>query len=410
MKKKMVQFLITAVLAVALMAGCGNKRQETIDTLDQTQDVSGNGGEESGEPESKQEEESQPAVKVEEPVQEPAVKINAKDNIIAWAAMDADLYGGYLADAQVIGTLARDAEVVITGVSSDAKYYEIKNGDGLAYVAVEALTSEKPLGYTVIAMDAVMYVQQSVNTRKGPGTDYEKAGTLSKGQEVKITGQADTGWYQLEDGTFITNSGSYIASTKPGTESASNKTGGTNTGSGTTPPQAGSSVPEQWRNADGTWNYEAMTYIVNGDVALTDEASEYVYNTNPWTMDQWRAYNTWYIAKLDSILSQDTYWCCDDDLTAEFLEACLAYCSEETVVDDQCTRIAENCLEGNEGQGIGQFAGGPTDSGSTPAAEAKSLNSWFPHVFQSAKIGVAAGYKKTTDGTILQASYIVIYF
>lgn len=405
MKRKLAQLLIAAMLTTVLLAGCGNKQKETLETLDQTQDVSGNETAESKEPAQKEGEESKPDLKAEDQAKEPEVKINAKDNITAWAAKDADIYSGYLEDAQVIGTLPQDTEVVITGVSSDAKYYEIKNGDGLAYVMADTLTSEKPLGYKITAMEAVMYVQQSVNTRKGPGTDYEKAGSLSKGQEVKITGQADNGWYQLEDGTFITNSGSYIASTKPDTTTASN-----NTGNSTTTPQAGSSVPEKWRNADGTWNYEAMTYMVNGDVALTDEASDYVYNTNPWTMDQWRAYNIWYVAKLDSIFSQDTYWCCDDDLTAQFLEACLAYCSDETVADEGLSESAKLCIEGNEGQGIGQFAGGPTNSGSTPAAEAEALNRWFPHVFQSGKIGVAAGYQKTTDGTILRASYLVIYF
>lgn len=405
MKRKLVQFLIVAMLTTVLLAGCGNKQKETLETLDQTQDVSGNETAESKETAQKEDGESKPDLKAEEQAKEPEVKINAKDNITAWAAKDADLYSGYLEDAQVIGTLPQDTEVVITGVSSDAKYYEIKNGDGLAYVLADTLTSEKPLGYKITAMEAVMYVQQSVNTRKGPGSEYEKAGSLSKGQEVKITGQADNGWYQLEDGTFITNSGSYIASTKPDTTTASN-----NTGNSTTTPQAGSSVPEKWRNADGTWNYEAMTEMWNGDIALTAEASDYVYVTNPWTKDQWRAYNAWYDAKMNGIYSQDTYWCCDDDLTAQFLEACLAYCSDEVVVDDQCGRIAKNCLEGNEGEGIGQFAGGSTDSGTTPTTYAERINKDWPHVFQSAEIGVAAGYQKTTDGTILRASYIVVYW
>lgn len=409
MKRKLVQLLVAVMLTTVLLTGCGNKQRETIDTLDQTQDVSGNETEGSKEPAQKVDEESKTNLKAEDQAKEPEVKINAKDNITAWAAKDADLYSGYLEDAQVIGTLPQDTEVVITGVSSDAKYYEIKNGDGLAYVMADTLTSEKPLGYKITAMEAVMYVQQSVNTRKGPGTDYEKAGSLSKGQEVKVIGQADNGWYQLEDGTFITNSGSYIASTKPDTTTASNNMGKTDSGNSATTPQAGSSVPEQWRNADGTWNYEAMTYMVNGDVALTDEASEYVYNTNPWTKDQWRAYNTWYYAKLTNIYSQDSYWCYDADLTAEFLEACLAYCSDETVVDEGLSESAKQCIEGNEGEGIGQFAGG-INATTSPALRAETINKLYPHVFQSSKIGVAAGYKKTTDGSILETSMIVIYF
>lgn len=52
--------------------------------------------------------------------------------------------------------------------------------------------------YTVEPHDEVLYVKKAVNVRKGPSTDYEKIGALSKGTEVQITGIADTGWYQIQ--------------------------------------------------------------------------------------------------------------------------------------------------------------------------------------------------------------------
>lgn len=51
--------------------------------------------------------------------------------------------------------------------------------------------------YSVVDMSATKYAKQSVNIRKGPGTNYEKIGSLTMNQEVKVTGQADNGWYRI---------------------------------------------------------------------------------------------------------------------------------------------------------------------------------------------------------------------
>lgn len=59
------------------------------------------------------------------------------------------------------------------------------------------VTEETP-AYTVTDMEKTMYVQRSVNVRSGPGTGYDKIGALNANDEVKITGQADNGWYRIE--------------------------------------------------------------------------------------------------------------------------------------------------------------------------------------------------------------------
>lgn len=64
-------------------------------------------------------------------------------------------------------------------------------------VSEEEEKSEEP-EFTVEEHNAVLFVKKAVNVRKGPSTDYEKIGGLSKGQQIQITGIADTGWYQIQ--------------------------------------------------------------------------------------------------------------------------------------------------------------------------------------------------------------------
>ncbi|MBQ7925894.1 MAG: SH3 domain-containing protein [Lachnospiraceae bacterium] len=72
------------------------------------------------------------------------------------------------------------------------------------------------LEYTYTDMDATMYVQKSVNVRSMPGTDGEKMGGLSTNDEVKVTGQCvETGWYRIEfDGNVAYVSNNYLGADK----------------------------------------------------------------------------------------------------------------------------------------------------------------------------------------------------
>lgn len=64
-------------------------------------------------------------------------------------------------------------------------------------VSEEKEKSEEP-EFTVEDYNAVLFVKKAVNVRKGPSTDYEKIGGLNKGDQIQITGIADTGWYQIQ--------------------------------------------------------------------------------------------------------------------------------------------------------------------------------------------------------------------
>ena len=102
--------------------------------------------------------------------------------------------------------------------------------------------AEPDLGYTIIPMDEVtMYATTTCNLRGGPGTDYDKVGSLSYAQEIVCNGKVEDGdkeWLVLktEDGSTQMVSAKLVSRTKPQPQSNnSNNTGGN---SSTTQPPA----------------------------------------------------------------------------------------------------------------------------------------------------------------------------
>lgn len=80
--------------------------------------------------------------------------------------------------------------------------------------------------WTVTDMNKTMYVKSSVNVRKGPGTEYEKFGSLSTNQEVKVTGKCnEVDWYKIN---YYGNEGyvncSYLTDQKVSSDNTSNDT------------------------------------------------------------------------------------------------------------------------------------------------------------------------------------------
>lgn len=63
--------------------------------------------------------------------------------------------------------------------------------------------------------DKTMYSKTSLNVRKGPGTNFDKVGTLSLNEAVKCVGQCENGWYKIEfNGSDAYVSGKYLSDTK----------------------------------------------------------------------------------------------------------------------------------------------------------------------------------------------------
>ena len=73
-------------------------------------------------------------------------------------------------------------------------------------IATEAETETvadeiEKIEYEVTLIEEVsMYATSAVNVRKGPSTDFDRVGALKHGQEVKVVGQASTGWYEITYG------------------------------------------------------------------------------------------------------------------------------------------------------------------------------------------------------------------
>lgn len=75
--------------------------------------------------------------------------------------------------------------------------------------------------YTVEAWaeSGVMYALNPVNVRCGPATAFDRVGGLNRAQEVTVTGQADTGWYEIMYGEGIAYvSHHYLQNEKPAEE------------------------------------------------------------------------------------------------------------------------------------------------------------------------------------------------
>ncbi len=81
--------------------------------------------------------------------------------------------------------------------------------------------------YSVVEMSATKYAKQSVNIRKGPGTDYEKICSLTMNQKVTVTGQADNGWYRISfNGGDAYVSNKYLVDNKIETNETTTNNGG----------------------------------------------------------------------------------------------------------------------------------------------------------------------------------------
>lgn len=145
-------------------------------------------------------------------------------------------------------------------------------------------TTSEESNYTVTPMTATLYAQQAVNLRQGPGTNYDKTGSLSTNQSVEVTGYTDVAsgkWYQLSNGSFVSskylstdkvavqapttnNSTSSNSSNSSGSSqsSSSSSEGQTVTGIGATGDGSGSSRANRSAGSDGSggiggeWNLQ----------------------------------------------------------------------------------------------------------------------------------------------------------
>lgn len=143
-------------------------------------------------------------------------------------------------------------------------------------------TTSEESNYTVTPMTATLYAQQAVNLRQGPGTNYDKTGSLSTNQSVEVTGYTDVAsgkWYQLSNGSFV--SSKYLkdiqvstsTTTKPSTNT--NNTGNNNGGaSNNTTSQPAQSSEEQTVSPSGSGDGSGSSRENRAGSTL-DDASEF---------------------------------------------------------------------------------------------------------------------------------------
>ena len=151
---------------------------------------------------------------------------------------------------QHIGHLKVGATVEVVTRSEEWTYVSVHDGcyvvrtdelnKAMAVATEDGTTSEKEsageneentneAAYSVVEMSATKYAKQSVNIRKGPGTDYEKIGSLTMNQKVTVTGQADNGWYRISyNGGDAYVSDKYLVDNK--IETTTNNGGNSNNG------------------------------------------------------------------------------------------------------------------------------------------------------------------------------------
>lgn len=155
------------------------------------------------------------------------------------------------ATAEPVDVLVTAVEAMEEEAAADLIYATFKAVNGFA---VEGLA------------DTTMYAKQTVNVRRGPSADYEQMGSLSFGQEVTVTGIADTGWYQIsynEETGYCSNN--YLATEKPVAQAPS---GSTSSGSSATVASAGSSTPASSGGRDYKAEYDAALAAGNIDLAM----------------------------------------------------------------------------------------------------------------------------------------------
>ena len=189
---------------------------------------------------------------------------------------------------QHIGHLKVGATVEVVTRSEEWTYVSVHDGcyvvrtdelnKAMAVATEDGTTSEKEsageneentneAAYSVVEMSATKYAKQSVNIRKGPGTDYEKIGSLTMNQKVTVTGQADNGWYRISyNGGDAYVSDKYLVDNK--IETTTNNGGNSNNGGKSN--QNGSDDTTNNSNREETTTSPTVNYSASDVVAVIE--------------------------------------------------------------------------------------------------------------------------------------------
>ena len=285
MKKKIL--MITTVLTLSLLAGCGNQQTDDVTgappTTSEQADTSATST--TGESASTAADTSAPTTEATPtPTEEVTPHThNYTEAITTEASCEADGVKTFTCECGDSYTEAIPA----TGHTYENYVYNedaTHTADGTETATCVCglpdtrTASGTKLEYTYTDLDQTMYAKQTVNVRDLPSTDGNKLGGLDLAEEVHITGQCnETNWYRIEfDGTTAYVSNSYLVAEKPDTSAQA-------TANNTQPAASGTleSCPyELLKLYDNGGKEITYYYIYNGSydyVQPLNEATEILY-------------------------------------------------------------------------------------------------------------------------------------
>ena len=100
---------------------------------------------------------------------------------------------------------------------TDVDYSPVLGGGSKTNTTQQTTQTPEPFTVEPYNPTKTMWATSEVNCRAGAGTSYQKVGSLKKHEEVKVTGVASNGWYEItkEDGTKIYVSNKYLSEENP---------------------------------------------------------------------------------------------------------------------------------------------------------------------------------------------------
>ncbi len=101
----------------------------------------------------------------------------------------------------------------ITTTTTSATTLQLYDGPLETADTTETSWTESELAGGPVTLYAHVSAGNFLRVRKGPSTDYEIAGTLTRGQAVVVVASTANNWYKTEDGYYV--SGEYVKTTQP---------------------------------------------------------------------------------------------------------------------------------------------------------------------------------------------------
>lgn len=162
---------------------------------------------------------------------------------------------------------------------------------------------------TPLEESEIMYSSTALNVRKGPSTDFEAIGSLKRGQDVTVTGLADTGWYEIlykEEKAFVSNQ--YLQKEKPEEEPVPEPTPEANAEPAQETPPAADSQPQETAEVKPVTEVKNVAgVILVGDSRFVQMQSSVGENSCTWIAEGGKGYN-WFnekaVARIDNCVGK----------------------------------------------------------------------------------------------------------